>query len=420
MPSRYGSVDSESSPAVQIDEDRRAVDSPTSFSADGYEARAADTAPLSSPRDRPILVSPESELDHIGFGMFQGIMLAILGLANASDAVELLALSFILPQLDVDDSSKALLSAAIFVGMLIGGLFFGIAADSMGRKVTLAVSLTINGVFGLASAVAPSTSALFFARAMGGFGVGGSIPGVFTLAAELLPSASRAFWLSTVAWWWMVGAVYAAGFAWVMIGVLALPWQAFAVVATLPALLAAALVALYLPESPRYLHGARRVSEATVVLLRIAKTNGVQPRLGSGWELDPVDFSGDEDRSSPPSSGAVSQDVETAGLLRLGEPADESKPSAKASTVFPKTLRISLSELSSSLEPLRMLFFSPGSGNGTTAVLLAVVWFCLSFGWYGLLLWIPTLLTESGVDLDPYQVRGTRTICVRNAAPKAS
>jgi MFS family permease len=392
----------------------------SSATIDSIGITTGDTTPQTVPR----LIAPESELDHIGFGRFQVVMLMILGLANASDAVELLALSFILPKLDTTDNAKAALSAAIFVGMLFGGLFFGIAADSLGRRTTLAVSLAINAFFGLISSIAPTTSFLFVARALGGFGVGGSIPGVFTLAAELLPTASRSFWLSTVAWWWMIGAIYAAGFAWIMIGVLSLSWQMFAVVASLPALLASLLVFFCLPESPRFLHGFGRNVEASAVLMRIAKTNGVESRLCRGWELQPIpeqqeDTKEEEEEAGPllftssitPQTQEDGNNPQKNHLVTSAVVSDEGKfvssPSnTSKSTIASRMQRLKLSlnvtALMKSLQPLGQLF---DTHNGLTAGLLSIVWFCLSFGWYGLLLWIPTLLTESGVDLDPYQVR---------------
>ena len=236
------------------------------------------------------MLSVEAEINHLGIGRFQYMALAILGLANASDAVELLCLSFILPVLDgsgasnhrcggVDESlvalgvnatstavalestaytsqAKALLSAGIFIGMLVGGLVFGVAADRYGRRGTLVVSLSINAAFGLLSALTPIYGVLLFCRIVAGFGVGGSIPGVFTLAAELLPAKDRGFWLSTVAWWWMVGSIYAAGLAWAMLGVAGLHWQWYASLCTIPAAAAAVLILYFLPESPRFLQGA--------------------------------------------------------------------------------------------------------------------------------------------------------------------
>lgn len=46
-------------------------------------------------------------------------------------------------------------------------------------------------------------------------------------------------------------------------------------------------------------------------------------------------------------------------------------------------------------------FFHPALRR--TSVLLMVVWFSLSFGWYGLILWIPTLFKEQEFELDAYQ-----------------
>lgn len=144
----------------------------------------------------PRAISVASELDFLGHTRFTWVMLCVLGLANASDAVELLALGFIVPVLEtsggelaaVSGTGKAALQASIFGGMLVGGLFFGIAADSLGRRTTLAVSLAINASFGLLSAVSNSFALLVFSRVCGGFGVGGSIPGgVFGRACVRVP-----------------------------------------------------------------------------------------------------------------------------------------------------------------------------------------------------------------------------------------
>ena len=203
MPTMYGS---DSPPPVLV---------PSSL--DG-----AEEPPASPPPQR---ITVDSEINHLGFGKFQALALVTLGLANASDAVELLCLSFILPVLDgssaadrcgsgdtpdpgaangYSKTSKAVLSAAIFVGMLVGGLVFGAASDVWGRRRALSIALGINAVFGLLSAATSSYAALLVCRVVAGFGVGGSIPGVFSMAAEVLPAKNRGFWLSSVAWWWMV------------------------------------------------------------------------------------------------------------------------------------------------------------------------------------------------------------------------
>ena len=64
-----------------------------------------------------ILLSP--------FSRFHYWLLFVCGWANASDAVEILAISFLLPSAECDlalsPARKGWLSAILFVGMMIGG-----------------------------------------------------------------------------------------------------------------------------------------------------------------------------------------------------------------------------------------------------------------------------------------------------------
>ena len=410
-----------------------------------------------SPTTPKETLTVESELSHIGFGRFQYIALCILGLANASDAVELLCLSFILPLLDgtaaskcdksLEDpgahtgsytpSSKALLSAGIFIGMLVGGLVFGVGADYMGRRRTLAFSLSINAFFGLLSAVTPNFEVLFLCRVFSGFGVGGSIPGVFTMAAEILPAKGRAFWLSTVAWWWMVGSIYAAGLAWLLLGYLCMNWQWYAALCTIPAA-AASMLTLLLPESPRYLHGKGDTSGAAAALVTIARWSGRTSRLSQGWSLDPTvnetddsddesvvggsiggsDLSdeelnvlvtgtekrvGEKDHGAVASASVVVRSVkggaesETEALGLLSSDRKSGLVSSEKPPLFMGKSRTSVKTLSVSqvFAPL-LRMFQPR--NIRTTFLLSFVWFTLSFGWYGLIMWLPVLYKQVGLD----------------------
>jgi hypothetical protein len=57
----------------------------------------------------------------LGVGRFQWVALLILGMGNASDAVEILAIGFILPELHLVPLESAFLASAVFAGMLFGG-----------------------------------------------------------------------------------------------------------------------------------------------------------------------------------------------------------------------------------------------------------------------------------------------------------
>lgn len=64
----------------------------------------------------------------------------------------------------------ALVTAAVFMGMLIGGLASGDIADKFGRRFALLISMGITFVFGVSSAAAPSVGWLVAARVFAGVG----------------------------------------------------------------------------------------------------------------------------------------------------------------------------------------------------------------------------------------------------------
>lgn len=124
-----------------------------------------------------------------------------LAIGNAADAVEILCVGYIMSEMDDDitTSDKELLSSAVFIGMLAGGLLCGIMSDIIGRKPCLQFSLFLNAIAGASSAVAPNINWLIVIRVVGGIGIGGSVPSVFTLGAEIFPSKIRGKMLSVIA-----------------------------------------------------------------------------------------------------------------------------------------------------------------------------------------------------------------------------
>ena len=153
----------------------------------------------------------------------------------------------------------------------------------------------------------------------------------------------------------MVGGIFTAGAAWLLLGAAGASWQLFVAACAAPAAAAAALVLLALPESPRFLHTRGDAAGARAALLRIARANGAESRLARGWELEPP---------PPPQVAAAA--------------------GARAC----------------SLAPARAFCAAP---NRRSATLLSVVWFCLSLGWYGLYSWLPLLFKATGLELNIYQ-----------------
>ncbi|KTF72419.1 hypothetical protein cypCar_00048857 [Cyprinus carpio] len=120
----------------------------------------------------PLLSS--THIDENGFGLFHWLLLVVCGWANASDAVEILCVSFLLPtarcDLHLTSADMGLLTASIFLGMMVGGYVWGYLADRRGRRSILVISLAVNGIFGAVASLAPSFWLFLLLRFFSGVG----------------------------------------------------------------------------------------------------------------------------------------------------------------------------------------------------------------------------------------------------------
>lgn len=97
----------------------------------------------------------------------------ILAMGNAADAVEIMSVGFIMSSItNLTSKDKEFLSAAVFLGMLFGGIVGGQLSDIIGRRKGLLWSLGLNGVAGLLSAASPGVSVLIVLRIVAGLGIG--------------------------------------------------------------------------------------------------------------------------------------------------------------------------------------------------------------------------------------------------------
>ena len=150
------------------------------------------------------------------------LMFLSLGVANSSDAAEILSLSYILSEEQFDtimlnhtEWRAGVLAAAVFAGMLLGGLLVGCLGDWYGRRPMLILGLAVNATAGLAAGVvAWNVWILAVCRFVAGIGIGATVPPLFALCSELAPPSSRGFWVTVAASFWMVGSFYTAVTAW--------------------------------------------------------------------------------------------------------------------------------------------------------------------------------------------------------------
>ncbi|KAI8476890.1 MAG: major facilitator superfamily domain-containing protein [Monoraphidium minutum] len=361
------------------------------------------------------LISLEDALQEVGTGPFSWLALVICGWANAADAVEIMGLSLAMPALEEGPArllggagAAGALSSSIFLGMLAGGLVWGLVGDRWGRKYTLAAALLVNATFGLASAAARSTAALTALRVLAGVGVGGSVPVVFAYLIELTPAAARGHYQVGLASHWMVGSLLCAGLGWAIIP--ALGWRPFLAVSSAPAWLAAATLLALLPESPRHLAVRGRIAEAEVALRRMAAWNGPRGALPSGPFLAPLAgpapaaAGGRAFEKAPPKADAEAPGavvVVTAEEALVGasqqSAAGGEEPSAESAPAVARGPRAAAVEAArharAALAAAAALLRPPLRG---TTVPLLIAYAGLSGGWYSTVLWLPLYFQRRG------------------------
>ena len=92
-------------------------------------------------------------------------------------------------ELGLTSADKGVISAVMFLGMLVGGYIWGSLGDMYGRRKTLIVAMVVNFACGLASSFAGTKNSFVVWRFLSGLGVGGSIPLVwdgFTSQVDLI------------------------------------------------------------------------------------------------------------------------------------------------------------------------------------------------------------------------------------------
>lgn len=105
------------------------------------------------------------------------------------------------------------------IGMLIGGFFWGVVGDRMGRRFALLATITLYSLANLANAFVVSVEQYAVLRLLAGIGLAGELGAGVTLVSELLPKHLRGYGTTVISFLGLLGALAAS-----YIGVL-LDWR---------------------------------------------------------------------------------------------------------------------------------------------------------------------------------------------------
>jgi MFS transporter, AAHS family, 4-hydroxybenzoate transporter len=251
----------------------------------------------------PTSSAAEAALENQRIGGLQLRVAALCALVQICDGYDLNAVAWAVPSLirawhlPPPTFTTAFLWSSI--GILVGALSAGPIGDRFGRRPLLLASLTIFGLASLLSATADSVGMLSLWRFFTGIGIGGGFSGAAALTGDYAPQRLRATMIMAT----FTGAPI-GGFVGGQIVALLLPhygWpMIFIMGGAFPLILVAAL-AMWLPESPRFLARQRDLSPRHAALLQrldiapsqsgptdVARGNPVALLFSEGYALQTV------------------------------------------------------------------------------------------------------------------------------------
>ncbi len=283
-----------------------------------------------------------ARLDRLPFTPFHRKLLIVSGTGWMFDAMDILLVGSVVAAVTsiwgLTPQTSGLIISANLAGMFVGAALAGILADRLGRKTVFQVTLLAYSILTGISALAFNAFSLGLVRFLAGIGMGGELPVASTLVSEYAPARLRGRMIVILESFWAYGSVLAA-----LIGYLLIPafgWQVAFLVGAIPALYVF-ILRRAMPESPRFLLNSGRVAEAEAVMQQMEASAGV---------------------TSDPSQAET-----------------ETKPATPAARV-------------------RWVDLFAGRFSRRT-VMLWVLWFAMSFAYYGIFTWMPGLLRSKGFDL---------------------
>ena len=187
-----------------------------------------------------------------------GYQIAILGLCMlvaALDGFDTQAIGYTAPAiagvLKLPMAEFGKVGSAGLVGAAFGALSFGLLADLFGRKWFMITAIVVFGFFTYMTAQSTSLEHLLTFRFLAGLGLGGATPAFLAMGAEMAPNRLRDIFVTILfASFPAGGLIGSLTSAWV---IPAFGWRAVFYIGAAAPLVIAIILAIWLPESIRFL-----------------------------------------------------------------------------------------------------------------------------------------------------------------------
>jgi MFS transporter, AAHS family, 4-hydroxybenzoate transporter len=227
-------------------------------------------------------------IDQAKISRQQWIVLLISLFTAMFDGYDTQGIAYVAPVMAKDIGFSPALLGPIFssglAGLTLGALFFGTLADKIGRKQAIIWPMAIFGLFSLATPLGHDVQSLVILRFIAGFGLGGTLPNVTAYVLEYAPRRRRALLVNSTAAFFAFGSIISGVLANILIPTLG--WQSTFYIGGAIPLLGIVVVALYLPESVRYMLVAGKSMERVADIMRRIVPEG-NFAAGTRFTLEP-------------------------------------------------------------------------------------------------------------------------------------
>lgn len=237
--------------------------------------------------------STTNPLDNLPMHWRQYLVVAITVLLNALDGFDVLSISFASPgiaeQWNVERGALGIVLSMELIGMAIGSIFLGQAADRYGRRALVLFCLILMASGMALASTADNITQLSIWRVMTGLGIGGMLAVTNAIASEVSNKEKRSLAISIMVIGYPIGAV--AGGTAVSYLLQSNSWPIIFEVGAIATALMIPLVWFALPETPAFLaaqgrpDSLDRVNRSMVAygqppLLALPERGEERPKLG--------------------------------------------------------------------------------------------------------------------------------------------
>lgn len=282
----------------------------------------------------------QARMDRLPLSGVHWLIWLLTTLGMVLDSMDLYVVSYAMPLIakewNLTSETLGTIASGAMWGMVAGAYLWGILSDRIGRRTSLQWTIGIFSVVTGLCGLAWNVLSLFAGRFAVGLGLGGLIPVDYAVQAEFLPPKYRGRMMAFSLVVWPLGGFLGALIAWTLAPLYG--WRVLFLAGAVPALLVF-IVRFIVPESPRYLIDKGRESEAAQTVEWMEKKCNVVP--------------------------AARKD----SVVTNETAAAEEVPRVPVTEIFAK----------------KYIF---------RTFLTSCLWFCHCLPYYGILLWLPTLLVK--------------------------